>query len=103
MRPYLRLTATTAALALGLAGCDNNVLDVGPKDQISDQMVFADANLAQTFLSDIYRGMNHGLNEMQMSSVSDEAIFTHERGTLDVVMSNITSTNLGALGNTAYF
>lgn len=103
MRRHIRTTAVAAVALLGLSACSDNILNVTPKDQLSDQAVFTDANLASAFLSDIYRGLNHGLNEMQMSSVSDEAIFTHERGTLDVVMSNVTSSNLAALGNGSYF
>lgn len=103
MRRHIRIPTLVAMALLGLGGCSDNILDVSPKDQLSDEAVFADANLASAFLSDIYRGMNHGLNEMQMASVSDETMFTHERGTLDVVMSNITSSNLGALDDGRYF
>ena len=51
-------------MLLGLGSCDNSIMDVGPKDQLSDQAVFADPGLAQAFLNDMYLGMGHGLHEV---------------------------------------
>lgn len=99
-----KLRASALALALfGLAACDNSVLDVQPKDQLSDQAVFADAGLASAFLADIYRGLGHGLYEMQLGSIGDETYFTHGRGIDEVNRSIITASNLAALGDTRYF
>lgn len=98
MRRYLR-TTTVAALALfGLAGCDNSVLDVDPRDQISDEAVFTDPNLAQAFLNDIYIGLGTGFNEVMLASVTDETMMTHNYGTDRVMMGLISSSDLGALG-----
>jgi hypothetical protein len=102
MNRYLKI-ATAAFALLGAAACDNSILDVSPKDQLSDEAVFADPNLAQAFLNDIYNGMGHGLYEMQLASISDESQFIHIRGTDRVLQSLVTESDLAALGDTRYF
>src|SRR2546430_6465620 len=88
--------AIAALLGLGLTGC-NNVLDLTPKDQLSDAAVFTDPNLAQAFVNDMYRGMGHGLYEIMLASVSDETHFIHNYATEPIVKSIITSSDRGAL------
>jgi len=103
MRRHTRFIAVTAAALLGAAGCDESVLDVQPKDQLSDQAVFADPGLASAFLAGIYRGLGHGVYELQLASIGDEAYFTHGRGTDEVNRSIITASSQGALGDNRYF
>lgn len=86
----------TLALLVGLAACDTSVLDVSPKDQISDKAVFADPNLATAFLNDIYIGMGHGLYEVQLSSVVDEAQMIHTYGTDRIVQATVSPSDRGA-------
>src|SRR5206468_330895 len=95
MRRHIHLSIA-ALLVLGLTGC-NDVLDVTPKDQLSDAAVFTDPNLAQAFVNDMYRGMGHGLYEIMLASVSDETHFIHNYNTEQIVKSIITSSDRGAL------
>jgi hypothetical protein len=95
MRRHIHL-AIAALLGLGLTGC-NNVLDLTPKDQLSDAAVFTDPNLAQAFVNDMYRGMGHGLYEIMLASISDESHFIHNYATEPIVKSIITSSDRGAL------
>ena len=68
-------------MLLGLTGC-NGILDVSPKDQLSDvDAVFADPGLAEGFLNDIYGGLGHGLYEIMLGSLTDETHFIHGYGT----------------------
>ncbi|HEV8303939.1 MAG TPA: RagB/SusD family nutrient uptake outer membrane protein [Gemmatimonadales bacterium] len=96
MRLHIRRTLTAALVLLGLTGC-NGILDLSPKDQLSDQAVFNDPNLAEAFLNDIYRGLGHGLYEIMLSSISDESHFIHNYNTEPVVQSLITSSDRGAI------
>ena len=100
MRRHSHLTIA-ALLVLGLSGC-NDVLDVTPKDQLSDAAVFTDPNLAQAFVNDMYRGMGHGLYEIMLASISDETHFIHNYATEPIVKSNITSSDRGALEDGRY-
>src|SRR3989449_2820496 len=95
MRRHSHL-AIAALLGLGLTGC-NNVLDLSPKDQLSDAAVFTDPNLAQAFVNDMYGGMGHGLYEIMLSSITDETHFIHNYNTEPVVQSLITSSDRGAI------
>src|SRR5437660_1203508 len=95
MRRHIHLTIA-ALLGLGLTGC-NNILDLTPKDQLSDAAVFTDPNLAQACVNDMYRGMGHGLYEIMLASVSDETHFIHNYATEPIVKSIITSSDRGAL------
>lgn len=99
MKRYLRGGAATAVLLLGLTACDNSVLNVTPKDQLSDEVVFSDPNLAETFLNDIYRGMGHGIYEIMLSSMTDETHFIHNYNTEKVVQSIITPSDRGAVND----
>jgi starch-binding outer membrane protein, SusD/RagB family len=87
----------TAAVLFGLTGC-NGILDLAPKDQLSDvDEVFADPNLTEAFLNDIYRGMGHGLYEIMLSSITDETHFIHNYNTERIVQAVITPSDRGAL------
>jgi hypothetical protein len=92
----MRHTTIAAVLVLGLTGC-NGILDVNPRDQLSDEAVFADPNLAQAFVNDMYRGMGQGLYEIMLSSMTDETHFIHVYQTDKVLQARITSSDRGAL------
>ena len=94
-----KLAAPAAALVvLALAGCDNSILEVNPKDQLSDRMVFADAGVAETFLNDIYRGVGHGLNGTTLWALTDDGHNTRGGGTTQHMQSNVSPSSLGAIG-----
>jgi len=80
-------------------------MDVTPKDQLSDEAVFTDPNLAQAFVNDMYRGLGHGLYEIMLASMTDESHFIHNYNTESVVKSIITSSDRGAIddGRFAHF
>jgi starch-binding outer membrane protein, SusD/RagB family len=84
---------------LGLTACDADILSLDPVDQLSDETVFADPNLAETFLNDIYIGMGHGLYEIMLASITDEAHFIHNYNTEKVVQATISSSDRGAMGD----
>jgi hypothetical protein len=100
MRAHIRIT-TALLVLLGLPAC-NGILDLTPKDQLSDDAVFADPNLAQAFVNDMYRGMGHGLYEIMLSSITDETHFIHNYNTEPIVKSIITSSDRGALEDGRY-
>ena len=104
MRLDIRGTTLALLLLLGANSC-TDVLDVTPKDQFPDQAVFADPNLAEAFLNDIYRGLGHGLYEIMLASLADETHFIHVYGTDKIVQAVITSSDRGALddGRFAHF
>lgn len=95
-----RLSYITIALLLSVlvySGCDSNPLDVDPNDQITENNVWNDAALVEAFLNGIYRGMDHGANQAQLGSMSDEASSIPDLGTGVVVQSTVTPGNMGNL------
>ncbi|HEY6157261.1 MAG TPA: RagB/SusD family nutrient uptake outer membrane protein [Gemmatimonadales bacterium] len=96
MRSQVRISTAAVLLLLGLSSC-NGVMDLTPKDQFADDAVFADPNLAQAFVNDMYRGLGHGLYEIMLASISDESHFIHNYNTEPVVKSIITSSDRGAI------
>ena len=104
MRSQVRITTAAVLVLLGLSSC-NGVMDLTPKDQFADDAVFADPNLAQAFVNDMYRGLGHGLYEIMLASMTDETHFIHNYNTEPVVKSIITSSDRGAIddGRFAHF
>src|SRR2546429_7682081 len=104
MRSHVRTITAAVLVLLGLTSC-NGVMDVTPKDQLSDEAVFTDPNLAQAFVNDMYRGLGHGLYEIMLASMTDESHFIHNYNTEPVVKSIITSSDRGAIddGRFAHF
>src|SRR5438874_9802539 len=96
MRSQVRITTAAVLVLLGLSSC-NGVMDLTPKDQFADDAVFADPNLAQAFVNDMYRGLGHGLYEIMLASMTDESHFIHNYNTEPVVKSIITSSDRGAI------
>src|SRR5438552_11027601 len=97
----MRHTTIAAVLVLGLTGC-NGILDVSPRDQLSDDAVFAGRSLAQAFVNDMYRGMGQGLYEIMLSSMADETHFIHVYQTDKVVQARITPSDRGALDDNRF-
>lgn len=89
--------ATAAIFALGvLTGCGDQILDLTPQDQLSDEAIWGDPALTEAYLNDIYLGLGHGLYEIMLSSLTDESHFIHGYGTPDIVQSIISPGARGA-------
>jgi starch-binding outer membrane protein, SusD/RagB family len=99
MKRYIQRMAAVTCVLLGLAACDDSVLDVTPPNEVPDELVFTDLNLAEAYLNDIYVGLGHGLYEIMMSSITDETHFIHNYDTEPIVQSLITSSFRAALGD----
>nr|WP_246255649.1 RagB/SusD family nutrient uptake outer membrane protein [Cyclobacterium plantarum] len=71
-------------LGLGLAisllhfSCNDEFLNTQPLGEVSESAVWADAGLAEAFVTDLYTGLGQGgFSEQALASLTDEAIFTH--------------------------
>jgi starch-binding outer membrane protein, SusD/RagB family len=64
--------------ALMTSSCNDDFVDTKPLDQLSENVVWGDANLATAFVSELYGGLgNGGFDEQMLASLTDETIFTH--------------------------
>ena len=92
------IAGLSTCAALVLSGCDNSILEATPRDQLSNRAVFADPNLAEASLNDIYRGVGHGLNGTTLWSLTDDGHNTRFGGTTQHMQSLITPSSLGTMG-----
>ena len=74
------LLAMTLGTTVSLSSCSSDFMDVTPTDQYSEDVVFSDAALTQSFINTIYGYVRHGAGEHAIAAASDEAYFTHNYG-----------------------
>ena len=104
MKPIIKSTYIFVILFIVSlpTGCKKDFLAVTPPDQIPADLVWKDPALAQAFVTEIYNGLSvGGFSEQMLSSVSDEAMFTHPNRGIDLVNASIINpTNQGWMDNT---
>lgn len=88
---------------LGLGGCSHDLLDKAPLDRITDEAVWSDPALVQTFVNSKYRDLGFGFNwngdELLWASASEESLFSHDYGMWAINKSELTPSNLAILGS----
>jgi hypothetical protein len=96
---YLYALAILATVTLS---CKKDFLAVEPPNQISAELVWQDAALAQGFVTEIYNGLDvGGFDEQMLSSLSDESMFTHPNRGIDLINAGtINPTTLGWVDET---
>ncbi|MEX2602294.1 MAG: RagB/SusD family nutrient uptake outer membrane protein [Balneolaceae bacterium] len=85
------------ALILVAGACDD-MLELSPQDEISDDAVWQDPALVELFLSDVYRSMHHTLGGSKLATLVDDAQFVHDQGTFLWTMGNGGPSNMGRWG-----
>lgn len=83
-------------LILQAGSCNTDFLNVEPQDRMSDNSVWGDPALAEAFVNEMYRGLNHGIRELMAGSLADESHFIHNYGSAQVVQSNLTPADVGS-------
>ena len=75
---YKKIIISLFTVSFFATGCNDDFVDTTPLDQLSQDVVWGDASLAEAFVSEIYSGLgNGGFDEQMLASLTDEAIFTH--------------------------
>lgn len=82
-------------VAVLINSCSQDFLNLTPSDRISESAVWADPNLVELFVNEMYRGLGHGHHEAEVGSMADESHFIHNYGTNQVVASLITPSDIG--------
>ena len=90
-------------IILGLSGCSHDLLDKAPVDRITEDAVWSDPELVQTFVNSKYRDLSFGFNwngdELMWASASDESLFSHDYGMWAINKGELTPSNLAILGS----
>src|SRR5690349_6607656 len=95
MKNIFKYIFTTVALFCANS-CNTDFLNPPAEDRFADAAVWQDPALVESFVNEIYRGLNHGIRELMLGSLADESHFIHNYGSAQVVQSNLTSADLGS-------
>ncbi len=75
---YKKIIISLFTVSFFATGCNDEFVDTTPLDQLSQEVVWSDASLAEAFVSELYGGLGiGGFDEQMLASLTDEAIFTH--------------------------
>ena len=82
-----------AILMLLFSACNNDILNKVPLDKYSDGTVWADINLADNYLKNLYISSSVGFKAMMLSGVTDECMFIHIKGSDNYLLGSINPDN----------
>ncbi|MFH5884487.1 RagB/SusD family nutrient uptake outer membrane protein [Halalkalibaculum sp. DA3122] len=88
-------------IAVIVTSCDDQILNKKPLDQISEEDLWNDPALVESYVNDIYQGVGHGFFAVNVSSGVDETIITHGWNDTPIKQSNMTPDELGLFGDGA--
>lgn len=83
------------AVAVSIGSCNKDFMNLQPSDQFSDEAVWQDPALIQTFVNNIYLGVPHGFSNIMMSSIVDETMYNADFGSSNVTKSLISPSDYG--------
>ncbi|HZH94685.1 MAG TPA: RagB/SusD family nutrient uptake outer membrane protein, partial [Flavisolibacter sp.] len=87
------LIMMTAVLVCAVS-CKKDFMNLQPLDQFSDEAVWKDPALVQTFVNNIYLGLPHGFSNIMMSSMVDETMYNADFGSSNVTKSLVTPSDI---------
>ena len=82
---------------VGSASCKKDFMNLQPQDAYSDEAVWSDPALVQTFVNNIYLGIPHGFSNIMMSSMVDETSYNADFGSANVTKSLVTPSDYSIL------
>lgn len=88
-------------LMAGSSSCNKDLLDITPKDRLSEESVFRDPAYLEAQVNTGYNGLPNYImaNEPMMSSITDETYMTWDRGTYSVARGQVSPDNPGLFTN----
>ena len=89
-----------------MTSCNDDFLNVAPRDRFSADLVWQDPILAEKFVSDIYNAFetsNSGFTEQMQASATDESIWNHTDAFLLLNEGNINGQNQGWGGTSRWW
>ena len=90
------------ALALVLFSCSDNILNISPKDRISEDAVWQDEKLIDAYENALYNCIQHGFKIHMQSKATDEAICTITFDIGQFPTGAINADNITSVANTAW-
>ncbi|HEY9196184.1 MAG TPA: hypothetical protein VIM77_07955, partial [Mucilaginibacter sp.] len=77
MKTFIRNISTIALLSgVLLASCKKEFLNTKPMNQASAELTWADPNLSEAFVTELYNGLHDAeLNQESMDCITDNALY----------------------------
>jgi hypothetical protein len=96
MNYILKCLSFALVLGVTMVACDRDILDTKPLDKVPGEAVWADASLAEAFVTGVYNGIRDGiLGQMNFDCQTDNALYSF--GKQDVNEASVTPSNLGTI------
>ena len=90
-----------ASLALALTACDD-ILDITPKDRLSEDVVWSDESLIKAYHSNLYTCLPHGFCANMQSKATDEVYNAKSGGIEIIALGTLTPDNVTNLRSTEW-
>ncbi|MDQ3291160.1 MAG: RagB/SusD family nutrient uptake outer membrane protein [Bacteroidota bacterium] len=99
MKNILKYVLVTVVSGVVLTACNDDFLNTQPLDKATGELVWSDAALSESFVTDIYNGLTTGmLNQQNMETITDNALYNF--GKQDIMESNVSPANVGWVNDT---
>ncbi len=86
MKNILRYTMLIATMGIVTISCSEDYLETKPLDKVSSDATWGDGALSEAFVFGVYSHLNYGgFEEEGLSSLTDEAMFTHSGRGINVI------------------
>ena len=96
MKYILKCLSFVTVLGVTMMACNDEFLDTQPLDKVSGDAVWADAALAESFVTGVYNGLRDGiLSQMNFDCQTDNALYSF--GKQDVNEANVSPSNVGTI------
>lgn len=86
--------------SLFIISCNDDLLNISPKDRISDATVWTDAGLIRAYHTNLYNSLLHGFRINMQSKMTDEAYCSINWGAGIIAYGTISPDNVGSVSNT---
>ncbi len=90
----------TLLIIVSFASCNDDLLDISPKDRISDVAVWTDAGLIKAYHTNLYNSLLHGFRINMQSKMTDEAYCSINWGAGIIPYGLITPDNVTSISDT---
>lgn len=99
MKNIVKYVLITLVSGTVLTACKDDFLDTQPLDKASGELVWSDAALSESFVTDIYNGLSTGiLAQQNMETITDNALYNF--GKQDIMEANVSPSNVGWVNDT---
>src|SRR5690606_19376585 len=86
-------------ISCGFYSCSDNILNLSPIDQISEDAVWTDSKLAAAYQTELYNSIQHGFKIHMQSKASDEAFASIDFDIGMIARGTLNADNVGSVSN----